>query len=347
MKKIKYSIFGAKALLVFMALICVFAASCARKKPVSETATRVWSDSLGREVTLPVKIERIAPSGPLAQIILYSLCPDRIIGWSNSFSEEQKRYIPQKYWDKPTFGQFYGRNVTMNLEAVIAAKPDLLIDLGEAKPNIHSDMDGLSAQIGIPVVFIEATLETMSGAYRALGDLLGEEKAAAELAAYIDETFEYAAACRAAIPEKAKLSVYMGEGKGGLRTNAQGSVHSDVIDYAGGVNAVDFNHEPPGGMQPVSLEQVFIWNPDVIILGAGASTNEVKADPGWQALPAVQKGRVYDIPQQPWNWVGRPPSINRLIGIKWLGNLLYPDIFKCDINAEAKRFYRLFYHAEY
>jgi iron complex transport system substrate-binding protein len=234
----------------------------------------------------------------------------------------------------------------MNLEAIIAAKPDLLIDLGEAMPNIASDMDGLSAQIGIPVVFIEATLETMSGAYRALGELLDEEAAAGELAAYVDETFADAAARRARIPPEKRLSVYLGEGKGGLQTNARGSIHADVIEYAGGINAADFGTEPVGGMAPVSLEQVVLWNPDVIILGGGIDAAGVARDAGWQPVSAVRSGRVYDVPQQPWSWVGRPPSVNRLIGIKWLGNLLYPDIFDYDITAETRRFYRLFYHAE-
>ncbi|HBS61124.1 MAG TPA: ABC transporter substrate-binding protein, partial [Firmicutes bacterium] len=36
--------------------------------------------------------------------------------------------------------------------------------------------------------------------------------------------------------------------------------------------------------------------------------------------------------------------INRLIGIRWVANLLYPEVFQLDMRAEVKRFYQLFYH---
>jgi iron complex transport system substrate-binding protein len=41
-----------------------------------------------------------------------------------------------------------------------------------------------------------------------------------------------------------------------------------------------------------------------------------------------------------------PPAPNRLIGLKWLGKVLYPAVFPDDIRAEAHRFYALFYRRE-
>ena len=66
----------------------------------------------------------------------------------------------------------------------------------------------------------------------------------------------------------------------------------------------------------------------------------------WELLDAVKKGRVYNTPCFPYNWLDMPPSVNRIIGIRWLGNLLYPEYFQYDIRAETKEFYSLFYQKE-
>lgn len=70
----------------------------------------------------------------------------------------------------------------------------------------------------------------------------------------------------------------------------------------------------------------------------------ITTDSRWAELKAVQNKQVYEIPSAPYNWFDRPPSVNRIIGFKWLGNLLYPDIYTYDIISEARDFYKQFYH---
>ena len=45
----------------------------------------------------------------------------------------------------------------------------------------------------------------------------------------------------------------------------------------------------------------------------------------WQGVDAVRAGRVYLSPTAPFGWIDRPPSLNRMIGLKWLAGLFYPD----------------------
>ena len=44
--------------------------------------------------------------------------------------------------------------------------------------------------------------------------------------------------------------------------------------------------------------------------------------------------------------IDRPPSINRLLGLRWLAKVLYPDIDTGDMRAITREYYRLFYHVE-
>ncbi len=306
--------------------------------------TRVFTDSAGRAVAVPVKIGRIAPSGVLAQIVLYSLVPDRLIGWSAALPPLVKEYTPKRYWDLPVFGQFYGKNVSLNLEALIAAKPDVIIDVGEAKKTVREDMDAIQRQTGIPVVFIEATLGTFDAAYAMLGELTGEKKAAESLSRYCADAVNGARKFAQSVPEGKKVKIYYGEGSTGLNTNPAGSIHADLVELIGARNVAQMQAGNGSGSSQVTMEQLLLWNPDMLIMGPDGAYDAAKKDPLWKDLPAVKAGRVYEVPAGPYNWMGRPPAINRLIGIFWLGSLAYPEQFKGDLKAKVLEFYKIFYH---
>jgi iron complex transport system substrate-binding protein len=58
----------------------------------------------------------------------------------------------------------------------------------------------------------------------------------------------------------------------------------------------------------------------------------------------VQQGRVYLAPSLPFGWFDRPPSVNRLIGARWLVHVLHPGRADGTLEDEVRRFYELFYH---
>ena len=58
----------------------------------------------------------------------------------------------------------------------------------------------------------------------------------------------------------------------------------------------------------------------------------------------MREGRVHLSPKMPFGWVDFPPSVNRLIGLWWLGKILYPDLFKEDLRELTRDFYEKFYH---
>ena len=67
--------------------------------------TRVFTDSTGREVTVPAQIDKVAVSGPLAQIVLFALCPDKLVGVANEWDESAQQYLDEKYYNLPLLGQ--------------------------------------------------------------------------------------------------------------------------------------------------------------------------------------------------------------------------------------------------
>ena len=89
-----------------------------------------------------------------------------------------------------------------------------------------------------------------------------------------------------------------------------------------------------------------LWNPDAALFAPGSIYNSVAARPEWAEIRAIKNNRYFEVPNGPYNWMGRPPSINRLLGVKWLANLLYPDVFQYDMIEKTREFYKLFYHSD-
>lgn len=336
-------------LLAFFLILCLCLplAACGKKQgydPLEGVQTRVVTDSAGRQVEIPADIRRVAPSGSTAQMILMPIAYDLLAGLSSSPSTAQMPYFPEEVRYLPTFGQFYGSKANLNMESLIDARPQIIIDLGDKKENIADDMDRIQKQTGIPTVFIEANLDDMAAAYRTLGDILNRSDMAESLARFIEKTVSMARENSAKIPENQRLSVLFGTGSTGLACNAAGSVQADVIDLVGAVNAIIPQEvSNRGGGTTVSLEEVYAVEPDVILLSTGGPYDTL-AQGEWAGLQAVQSGKYYEIPGLPYDWMSSPPSVNRMLGIWWLGNLLYPELYDYDMVQVAREYYGLFWH---
>jgi iron complex transport system substrate-binding protein len=283
----------------------------------------------------------------MAQIFLFTLVPDRLVGWSSKPAAELVPYLPQNMRNLPVFGQFYGTASTLNMEALISAQPDIIIDMGERKPSIARDMDDVQNRTGIPTVFIEAaSFESYAKAYRTLGRLLHIEAQAEKLTQFCESTMGDMVQLQSKLASRhPRVKVYYGEEASGLVTIASGSLHSQTIEFAGLINVADLANKGGSGRNQVSMEQLLLWDPDIIILTNGAQASLLQRDSLFRQLRAVRQGKLYDIPAEPYNWIARPPSINRLPGLYWLAHLAYPDLISRQyLEQRVREFYTLFYH---
>ena len=308
--------------------------------------TYEFTDSCNRTVEIPEEITRIAPSGALAQMVLMTIAPEKLVGLSATPSEEQYPYFPEEMIKLPTFGQFYGSKANLNMESLIAADPQVIIDIGDMKAGHAGDMRKIQEQTGIPTIFVKAEMNDFPEAYRTLGKILGKEEKGEELAAYIEDVLALAKKNREKLTEEDMLTVMYGTGSTGLDVNAKDSVQADVIPIVGAENAIvteDVTNK--GGGTLVNLEEVYTVDPDVIILNAGGPYDRIAAGGSeWDELKAVKEGKVYEVPNVPYCWMSSPPSVNRVIGVLWLGNLLYPELYDYDMVSKAQEFYKLFWN---
>ena len=300
------------------------------------------TDSAGRQVEVPARVERVYAAGPPAAIFLYTLAPDKMLGWTRPLSAEERPFIPSRYADLPTLGRLTGRANTASVEAVLASRPDLIFDYGSLTDTYRSLAARLQQQTGVPYLLFDGSLAAIPDVYVRLGELLGVGERGRDLGKYAQRLLAEVDRRVALVPTARRPSVYYARGPKGLETAARGSINVESIERLGARNVADKLGR--GGMGSVSAEQVLAWNPDVIVALDPAFVASVHVDPLWKNMRAVREGRVYQVPLPPFPWVDFPPSVNRLIGLRWLGRILYPDQFPESLRQETRAFYTLFYH---
>lgn len=296
------------------------------------------TDMAGREVVVPKEINKVFCVSPVGTIFVYTLNPDLLVGWNYELNSAEKKYILPQYHSLPNLGGWYAK-ATCNIEELLKVNPDAIFSVGYLDVEQANE---IQQQTGIPVVMIDAdNFTTLDKAYEFAGKLLNLEDRANELGTYCRETVNDIQAKAATIPEDQKVRVYYAEGASGLETDPKGSRHVETLDIVGGLNVAEVELKGGMGMTPVSLEQVIAWNPEAILSwndAQGGYYSKILTDPKWASIAAVNNERVYAVPSGPFNWFDRPPSVNRIIGLKWLGNLLYPEIYQYNIAKEAKDF---------
>lgn len=313
----------------------------------SESGTREITDMAGRKVTIPGSIDSVFSTGPVSAIYLYTLVPDKLLGWNYELNDIEKSIILEKYHSLPNFGM----GDSVNYEAVIAANPDIALNVGTINDALISDCDSLSESLGIPVVAVDGDLTSAPEAYRFMGKLFGMEEQAEKLASYAEETFDDIA--KMEIPEGKRIRMYYGNGEDSLETAPAGSSHGQIIEMVNADNVADLELGDGSRVQ-ISAEQLLAWNPDVIVvigeakadISGKSAASAIRGNPDYASLKAVQEQKVYGAPNAPFSWVDRPSGPNRIIGIRWLSGLIYPEYLNFDVDEEVLEFFSLFYHID-
>jgi iron complex transport system substrate-binding protein len=306
---------------------------------------RPFTDSAERRIDIPDEVRRVFPAGPPASVTLFMAAPEKMLGWTRAPSPEARSFLPTRYADLPELGRLTGRGNTVNLENVVRRMPDLVLDVGDPSAIYVSLADRVQEQTHIPTVLIGGHLAETAETLRNIGALLGVSERAETLAHYAEGVLADVQKETAKIPPVGRPSVYVARGPHGLETAVAGSIGSEVVDLVGAHNVVG-KDTAPRTIVDISPEQILAWQPDVILTVDRRFHSTIRNDPVWRDVKAVQAGQIHFVPDLPFSWLDNPPAPNRLIGLLWLGKLLYPASFPQDIRAEARRFYALFYQQE-
>ncbi|WP_297425377.1 ABC transporter substrate-binding protein [Clostridium sp.] len=305
-------------------------------------------DMGGRKVELPEKIEKVYGANPMSTILLFTLVPDKIIGWNSEMPN--KDCLPEKYSRLPVVGSIGSKQKAASLEAILTYNPDIIIFAQtEINEQAINKADDLSKQLGKPVVLVNGSFESSENTYEFLGKIFNCSERCKVLIQYYKKTLAKIEEVKSKIKDEDKISIYYGKEENALTTSGNKSVHAKLIDMVGGVNAASSVEGDNDAV--ISIENVIKWQPDIILLSEANnneknSFNKVNNSEQWEGIKAIKNNKIYVSPQLIFSWFDRPPSINELIGIEWLAETLYPDYYNLNIKDEIKDFYKVFYNID-
>lgn len=280
-------------LVLAWSLIAFASAACAQSSV---------TDATGRTIRVPENIRKVYAAGPPASVFVLALAPDKLAGWARALRPDEIALLPPSVTLLPVLGRLTGRGSTANVEALMAAKPDLVVDIGSISPTYVSLAERVQQTTGIPYLLFDGRLEDTPRLLRELGRAIGASAEGEALASSIEASLSSIASRVAGIPEERRPRVFYARGPNGLATAPRGSLQSEVLDLAGARNVAERPPGFPGNLFSVSLEQVLLWQPDVIVTIDAEFPRAVRSRPEWQAVPAVRNNRIYVAPELPFGW---------------------------------------------
>ncbi len=292
------------------------------------------------------KIERVFGSSPPMNYLIYALNPNKMIGLNfnarNPFNKANDFLLDEKFLSLPVIGSFHGGGVGINLETLLERDPQLIL-IWEDDMMVQTIKERV-AKTHLPtlVVPFRNTID-MANSIRKVGDAIGEKERGELLASYIEKSI---GEVKSKIQDTTPTKYYYAEGIDGLSTECDTSFHVEAINFAGGENVHKCKQTRLLGLEKISFETLMVYDPDIIFVQTKIAYDEIHIDSMWQNLKAVKNNKVYLVPAQPFNWIDRPPSFMKAMGIQWLASKLHPDVYDIDMRQHAKEFYKLFFNVE-
>ena len=268
------------------------------------------TDQLGRQIQIPDHPTRIVSLAPSITEILFALeLSERLVG-ATQFSDH-----PAAARSLPKVGSY----VHLNVEKIVALRPDLCIAVKDGNP--ISAIDKLE-NMAIPVYAVDPRdLEAVLATLEELGRLLGVADKATEtvnhLRARIDLVKQHI--CGASH----RPTVFFQIGISPIVSVGTPTFLHELITMAGGINLAQGKTPYPR----FSKEEVIVMRPEIIIITSMARQavfEEVKRDwQKWDAMPAVQNDRIYLVDSDVLDRSG-PRLVD---GLEMLARLIHPNEF--------------------
>ena len=272
---------------------------------------RIVTDQLGRKVTVPDEPRRVVSLAPNITEIIFALGQEhRLIGVTrySDFPPEAEKF--------PKVGSY----VHLDLEKIVALKPDLCIAIKDGNPlAVAKRLESLK----IPLYAVDPkNLETIMQTVLEIGGLLNAKKEADFLVQNMDFRIQKVKSLVSNVTHRPRVFFQIGVSPI-VSVGTHTFIHGLIV-LAGGTNLA----AGPITYPRFSPEQVLALSPEVIIITSMARAaifEQVKAEwSKWPDLPAVRNQRIF---LEDSNFFDRPTP--RLVdGLEHLARLIHPELFK-------------------
>jgi iron complex transport system substrate-binding protein len=300
-------------------------------------------DMGGQSVEIPDVITKVFGTSPPSTYMIYTIDASLIVGLNFNHARgnnESSNMLDPRFMALPVVGGLQGGGNSMNRETLLSLHPDVVfLWNNDASSQLAKYLFDSSK---IPSINVDLeSVESLPKAYLFFGEVLNRQARAKVLSDYASGALEKT---KRVVQNNAtkRPVVYYAEGADGLATECDQSFHYEAIKFAGGINPHLCPTKSGLGMEKVSLEQVILYNPDIIVAQEREFFEKVKNDARWNSIKAVKEGKIFLVPKVPFNWIDRPPSFMRLLGVRWLTHIFYNTPNSEQFAQEMREFYKLF-----
>lgn len=256
----------------------------------------------------PASSGSVLAAGQPAALLIHALAPRRLIGWPRKPSADALAFLPPAAAALPETGALAGGGAPMSLEAAAALRPDFILDYGDRDTTDLDLADRIRSRTGRPYHLIDGALMRTPDAFREAGRLLGVTQRGEHLAAMAERLINVWQT-----PRRAGPTFYYARGADGLETAFKGALATEVLEGSGWRNVAVGGRD----IGRVSREQVVAWDPEVVVTLDRRFAKAAADDPVWRNRPDGARRRLLLLPDRPFGWIDRPPSVNRLLGVDW------------------------------
>jgi len=281
----------------------------------------------------PARQDGVFAAGQPAALLILALAPERLLGWPRRPSRQALQLLPPGA-DLPELGALASGGAPADLEGVAALRPTLLLDYGDTDAAYAALAARVQARLGVPYRLIDGALANTPQALREVGAALGVAARGDALAAAAARILARWSTHRVDGP-----GFYYARGADGLETGFRGALAGEVMEGAGWTNVATGGHD----IGRVAREQIAAWDPEVIVTLDRAFADAAANASFWRQRRGGGRRRLLLLPDLPFGWIDRPPSLNRLLGCLAFagGALLARD--PGAVAAPARAFQRLFF----
>lgn len=233
----------------------------------------------------------------------------------------------------------------INIEELLTCKPDIVFLKTDTALNA-SEVAKLD-KLNIPYIVVDFySIEEQIESISIIGKALGVEERAQQYAKYYQKTIGDTEKITDSIPQEERISLYHSVNEA-VRTDLKDSLPADWIKATGGINvSIEDDLRISGDKSFATLEQIYLWDPDVVIANEAGVPEYMLSNEQWAALRAVKEKKVYQIPNGISRW-GHPGSLETPLAVLWTAKLLYPSYFQhIDMEKETKTYYKNFFNMD-
>jgi iron complex transport system substrate-binding protein len=297
-------------------------------------------DDAGRSVTLPAAVRRVFAAGGPAEVMLYTLVPDFLVGRNRVPSADALEFYPPRYRQPVLITQLPEVDNPEADADVIALKPDVYIDYGTVEEDYIASVEAVQRRTRVPGIILNGELARIPAMYRRLGAALGVKERGERLAGVAERLLDKYRGALASGGAAAR--VYIACSNDGQVPCFEDESSGEVLKWLGGVNVAGTRVTSP--RRALTIAEIAALAPDVIVVNQSASAFRKNAD--WRRVKAAAEGRVYQWPSLPNGWGSRPPSVNRLPGVAWLAYVARAKRFDAELETDVRLLFRELYHLE-